>query len=253
MDASFKAITSNIRFDNPKDVENSWTHRRVLLSNILQSHHPAILATQEGREPQLRDLSSLIPNLFLVDQHREWIEERMYPCLFVDTNIFKIQSSGDFWLSETPDIAGSHSFGSAFPRLCTWMKASGFNQNWLFMCTHLDHMEAKTREAQTQVIIKKAKELKHADEYLVLMGDFNDSPASRTRELLTNHLNLFDAWSAPEESTHHPFTGHFPQGQRIDWILADQKDLIQKIYLDKSSRENLWPSDHFPVIAEIRI
>ena len=140
-------LTCNIRFDNPADGANSWPHRRLFLRDILLSHSPDIIATQEGRFHQLQDLESLLPDYELVDDHRAWIGERMYPTFFVKKNRFEKMRSEDIWLSETPGVAGSRSFESAFPRLMTWMKIQPVNsQNDLWLVnTHLDHIKDETR------------------------------------------------------------------------------------------------------------
>jgi hypothetical protein len=114
-------ISSNIRFDNPHDGTNAWSHRRINLTNTLLFHAPEVIATQEGRYDQLKDFEGLLQNYFIVDDHRSWIKERMYPTFFLKKKAFELIKSEDIWLSETPEIAGSKSFGSAFPRLA-WGK-----------------------------------------------------------------------------------------------------------------------------------
>lgn len=129
------------------------------MRDILLSHSPDIIATQEGRFHQLQDLNSLLLDFELVDDHRAWIGERMYPTFFVKKNRFEKMKSEDIWLSETPDVAGSRSFDSAFPRLMTWMKIQPVNsQNDLWLVnTHLDHIKDETRLGQVQVLSKELK------------------------------------------------------------------------------------------------
>lgn len=253
MDASFHVISSNIRFDNPADGDHCWNNRRTLLAAILNSYRPGIIATQEGRLPQINDLASLLPNLSLVDHHRDWIHERMYPCLFIDEKRFELKKSGDIWLSETPHVPGSIAFGSSFPRLCVWSQLQHKNENILVVNTHLDHTDPSIRFKQAQVLTREIKKVIEGNEFLMLLGDFNDHPNSEVREHFVKELSLEDPWTHAESSSHHPFTGNSAIGTRIDWILLSDLTRSHRIFYDTTSRDNIWPSDHFPVICEFKV
>lgn len=252
-------ISSNIRFDNPADGANSWPHRRTLLAQTLLSHRPDIIATQEGRFHQLKDFEELLKDYDIIDPHRSWIKERMYPTFFIRKNAFEFIKSEDLWLSETPNVAGSFSFGSAFPRLMTWMKIQPKNSdvNLLVVNTHLDHVKAETRAEQIKVLTEQVKRVKDERSKLIIMGDFNDSPESDVRKELTNAFSgLQDSWKLfhdQEETSHHAFNGECQNGARIDWILVDQKIHIDNCFLEKSTIEGKYPSDHFPVVCKISL
>ena len=110
----FKVISANIRFDNPKDGKHDWNGRREIISKVINNYDTDLLGTQEGWQPQLNDLNSLLTDLEIVDSHRQWIEDRMYPSIFVNPTKIRVIDSGDVWLSETPYVAASKSFGSSF-------------------------------------------------------------------------------------------------------------------------------------------
>ncbi len=250
-------ITSNIRFDNPSDGLHSWTYRKDLLAQTLLKHSPDIIATQEGRYDQLKELESLLTGFVLIDQHRSWIKERMYPSFFIRKNTFEICQSGDAWLSETPTIAGSSSFESAFPRLMTWLhvQVKGTQQKFFIVNTHLDHIKESTRLCQIHVLNQEIDHLWDKLSYLVVMGDFNDSPDSDARKILDQKFQLKDAWKyfhSFEESSHHAFKGEVQNGTRIDWIMLDSRIKIEKSVMDKSNEQGKYPSDHFPVMCEIK-
>lgn len=252
-------ISSNIRFDNPADGANAWPLRRNILTEILLKHSPDIIATQEGRFDQLLDFKEALSDFDIVDPHRSWIKERMYPTFFIRKDAFELIKSEDIWLSETPDVAGSASFGSAFPRLLTWMKIQPKNskRNLIVVNTHLDHVKAETRSEQIKVLGKEIKKLLDPSSKLIVMGDFNDSPESTTREILLKEFpDLIDSWklfNSREETSHHSFNGICENGSRIDWIMT-QKDLtIEECILDKSTAAGKYPSDHFPVVCKIKL
>lgn len=252
-------VSSNIRFDNPADGPNSWIHRKALLSQTLLAHGPDLIATQEGRFEQLKDFLSLLPGYDLVDQHRSWIGERMYPTFFIKNSSFELLKSEDLWLSETPGIAGSLSFGSTFPRLMTWMKVQpcGSKKNLIVVNTHLDHVRAETRKEQALVLVREIRRILEPQNRLIIMGDFNESPKGEVRNILLGEFpELIDTWRLfhnMEETSHHAFNGEVQNGSRIDWILVDGSLEIKSAFLDKTHERGKYPSDHFPMVCELSI
>lgn len=257
--AFMRIASSNIRFANPADGVNDWSERRLLWTSMVLEFAPWILGTQEGREPQLRDVATLLSSYTLIDNNREWIEERMYPCLFVNQNFVEVTNSGDVWLSRTPEVPGSKSFDSAFPRLCTWIEAKIKNtQTEIFVInTHLDHVQAATRAKQIEVLIEAIEQNNSKNAPVFLMGDFNEDPTGDVRALINQKLpNLIDPWQMlelAEETSHHKFCGTNERGARIDWILCDKTISPISIELDKRCDGKTWPSDHFMVKAQFKL
>lgn len=252
-------MSTNIRFANPHDGENDWIHRKEFLGELIHREAPALLGSQEGREPQLRELAELLPDHIMVDGHRDWITERMYPCIFIQKDRFDILSSGDIWLSETPDVPGSKSFNSAFPRLCTYahLYDKELEMNLTYANCHLDHMEEETRIEQAKVLCKEINNIKKEGSPLVLSGDFNTSPHGPVRKVFEEGLcHLQDPWfllEKEEETSFHKFDGVDPDGSktRIDWILHESPLKHDDIYLVKDNKEGRYPSDHFFVVSRL--
>lgn len=253
-----KLISSNIRYENANDGIHAWENRRPLMQKIISDFHPDILATQEGREKQIKSLAQDL-SLTLVESHRDWIADRMYPCLYVNEEQIKVNKSGDIWLSETPATPGSFSFKSAFPRLCTWIQVTHLvnNQDYIVVNTHLDHVLEETRLEQIKVLIREVENLNTEGLPLILMGDFNDSPESPVRKTILDSLDLKDPWieeGFPEETSHHGFmvnNGEQMSGYRIDWILVPQAFAVEGIRLEKKSFNGIYPSDHYPLLATV--
>lgn len=227
--------------------------------DVLLKHSPDIIATQEGRINQLKDMEQGLKDFKLVDQHRSWIGERMYPSFFIRSSAFEYLSSGDKWLSETPDIAGSVSFESTFPRLMTWtsLQIKNTTQKLMLVNTHLDHIKPETRVHQARVLTHEIKRSWKGECPLIIMGDFNEGPAGTVRAVLLDEFeNLKDAWqlfNTEEETSHHAFKGESQNGSRIDWILVGGKLKIESCKMDKTSRNGLYPTDHFPIVSNISL
>lgn len=250
-----KIISSNIRYENDLDGIQSWENRRPLLQKIFNDFAPDILGTQEGRFLQTKSLANNL-NLKLVESHRTWIENRMYPCLYLNEKKINLHNSGDVWLSQTPHLEGSTSFKSAFPRLCTWMKITHIESNldYIVLNTHLDHVLEETRIEQINVLIHEIKLINDKNLPLILLGDFNDAPSSMIRKTIIEKLQLKDPWielALPEETTHHAFLGDKGNGERIDWILIPENFKTEEIFLEKRSFNSIYPSDHYPLLATL--
>jgi endonuclease/exonuclease/phosphatase family metal-dependent hydrolase len=252
-------ITCNIRFDNPADGENAWPHRRSFLSETILKHGPSILATQEGRIQQLRELKDSLSTYQIIDPHRSWIAERMYPTFFIQNSQFEFLGSGDLWLSETPEIAGSLSFESSFPRLMTWthLQIKNSLEKFFVVNVHLDHIKENTRLKQTEVMLNQIDRYWDKLSHLIIMGDFNDAPHGSVRKLINQNLPfLIDPWmnfNEKEETSHHGFKGIEENGSRIDWILVPKNLQVEKLIMDKSHQRGKYPSDHFPIVCQIRL
>jgi endonuclease/exonuclease/phosphatase family metal-dependent hydrolase len=126
---------------------------------------------------------------------------------------------------------------------------------------HLDNISQNSREKSVQLLMKKIA-ARQTNEPFIMMGDFNmeiQNPAMRwlsrigiTRPLLAS----FDVWQAihPNRSigTRHGFTGHL-SGPQIDHIRLSSSLHAMDARIDNHNRNGRYPSDHFPVVANIRL
>ncbi len=254
MTCVLSVISSNISYDEPRDDVHSWENRRDFLASLLLDYSPDLLATQEGKLPQIRDIDDRLTGLKCVDEHREWDESLMYPCLFYNPDRLTLKESGDFWLSESPLTRGSRSFGSTFPRLCTWAQ---FDEGIFAINVHLDNSNSDTRLCQIRVLMQQLEKQRASGNAVVLMGDFNESPECPVRALLNKEWpELTDPWlelGHAEESSHHHFYEEIDYGSRVDWILVNEQLEAQEILMDKSQSESgIYPSDHYILKATFR-
>ena len=244
--------SSNIRYAEPNDEPQSWGNRRDFLAERLLEFEPDLLATQEGRKWQIDEITERLSGLTRIDGHREWMPALMYPCLFYNEKKLTLRESGDIWLSESPSQIGSRSFGSEFPRLCTW---ATFDEGLFAVNVHLDNEHADTRLHQIRVLLQQIRELEQPTRSALLMGDFNEAPDGPVRAVINKEWpELADPWLAlglAEDSSHHCFGESMDYGSRVDWILAGPSLVSQKVFLDKARSQNgIYPSDHYILKAQ---
>jgi endonuclease/exonuclease/phosphatase family metal-dependent hydrolase len=176
----------------------------------------------------------------------------MAPILF-RKSVFQLVRNECFWLSETPHIAGSRSWGSVFARTATWVelihRPSG--KSLVFLNTHFDYqpgaIDASARLLRNWI----SREERNLP--LVVTGDFNAGNDSDAYRQLTAGGPLVDAYrqahrGGADESTYHGF-GRAPESAPIDWILVSGHFKVVDAAVDRSREGKLFPSDHYPITA----
>jgi len=252
-----RVMTFNLRFENDRDGKNAWIYRRDLVVEIIHRYCPAILGTQEGKWSQLAYLCDNLP------EYEAWLPGRtpdkdiQCPTLFFKKDRCQVkEGGGDFWLSKTPDIHLSKNWDSAFPRMISYAGICDKNKDYMLVVavTHLDHVGIEARYEQAKIVADWAS---RQVEPVILMGDFNDDPASSVHEVLTApETDLNDTWKVmgcaedAESYTHHGFNG-IPQLSRMDWILVDSRFKVSGARIVHDQFNGRYPSDHFPYMADI--
>jgi endonuclease/exonuclease/phosphatase family metal-dependent hydrolase len=249
-----RVLTFNLRFANPLDGPNIWEHRRELVVETILAVHPDLVGTQEGTVPQLDYLTGHLPGFVPLTAHRQVDPTCQYPTIFYRQG-FQVKDSGEFWLSETPKVHRSLSWGSAFPRMVTYglFQEPGRDLWFYFSDTHLDHISALARVHGARLIREFFAD---QDRPLILAGDFNEPPDGAIFQEFTGPgRGLADTWRAlhppgQDPPTQHHFDG-LPRGHRIDWILATPPFRVTKAAVVRYNSAGRYPSDHFPYIAEV--
>jgi endonuclease/exonuclease/phosphatase family metal-dependent hydrolase len=250
-----RLMTFNLRFATPVDGPNEWEFRKDLVVEVILNHMPDLLGTQEGTVPQLCYLEEHLPGYRPLTAHRQVDHTCQYPTIFYRADRFNVQESNEFWLSETPAVHRSLSWGSAFPRLATYglFRENGRATSFYFINTHLDHISEAARLEGALMIRNFFFSLNLP---IILVGDFNEPPEDPVyQELLGGDSPLRDTWrtmhpQAEEATTQHGFDGEL-KGHRIDWILVTPPFQVRRAAIVADSQEGRYPSDHFPYEAEV--
>jgi endonuclease/exonuclease/phosphatase family metal-dependent hydrolase len=248
-------MTFNLRFATPVDGANEWQFRKDLVVDIIRRHTPDLLATQEGTVPMLRFLEAQLPEYLPLTAHRRVDETCQYPTIFYRAGHFEVQESWEFWLSRTPAVHRSLSWGSAFPRLATYglFQEEGRTEPFYFIDTHLDHISSEARLQGARMIRDHFMPLGRP---LILAGDFNEAPQQPVyQELIREGGPWVDTWRAvhapaEEATTQHGFNGE-ARGTRIDWILVTQPFRVRRAAIVADNQDNRYPSDHYPYEVEV--
>lgn len=266
-----KVSTFNIRgdFDLEKasrDAEawNSLTdrHRRDHVARLISEMAPDVMGVQEAFVHQLHDLEASLPGYAYYGIGRDDGREAGETCaIFYRTDRFQPGKQGTFWLSESPDVAGSKFPDAACTRIASWIVLSdrfAGGTEFLVVNTHWDHVSGNARRHAAEQIRRELSRLAEGRPTLVL-GDMNareeDPPLAILRgEVGDTSSPLIDAFRSvvpvrgTQEATFHNFRGQ-AEGSRIDFILHSDTWQATKAEIIRTRYDQEFPSDHFPVLT----
>jgi len=264
-------MTFNIRYGTAQDGENQWTARRDMLFDLVRAQNADIIGLQEALDAQIREIAAAAPGYAVVGVGRDdALAKGEYSAILFKTDRLHVAESGTFWFSDTPEVPASKSWGNNITRICTWARfvdrdGRGF---WHFNL-HLDHQSQPSRERSTELLRRRIEARAFPREPVVVTGDFNvgeNNPALRTlvpaprsdgasARTAAPFLDTFRVLH-PDERVAGTFTGFkFGQvnGDKIDYILVQPGTEVLSADIVRTSRADRYPSDHFPVVARVRL
>lgn len=256
-----KIMTFNIRADNVLDVNNRWGKRAGLVYETMKHYDCDIIGLQEVTEKMHRDICNNMKDYTIVGVGRT-------KKLFSEKNSLLIKKQytvlehETFWLSKTPSKSGSTVWYSLFPRICTTAVcelASG--KRIRIYNTHLDCLFPKAREFGLKKIVEAMEKYYEKDHLpCILMGDFNATPNSKVMKKFKSgqysSKKLFAVQdvdkSLYDKSTMGMFKGK-EHGGHIDYIFVSEEFEIKHAEVMKYNKAGKYPSDHYPIVAEVKI
>ncbi|MFS0771941.1 endonuclease/exonuclease/phosphatase family protein [Sphingomonas sp. 1P08PE] len=250
--ADLTVMTFNVRVPVASDGANDWPHRRALMAQTIRRARPDVIGMQELHAAQAADLIAQLPGYRWFGRDRRGGHGDEHMGIFYRTDRWRVEADGDFWLSDTPGVPGSITWGHPYPRMVSWGRFVGSDGTHRFTLfnTHLPYRidDEVARERGARLI---AARVAATPGPVVLTGDFNTVAESPTHAVLAGTLT--DAWQVAfrkkgPAATFHGFTG--TPDRRLDWIWT--RGLVpMKVRTLTDHRGALYPSDHFPVVAEL--
>lgn len=255
-----KVMSFNIRLDLKSDGENWWEKRKDKVAGLVNYYEADFVGLQEVVHNQLLYLKDSLRGYGFIGVGRDNGKEAgEYSCIFYRKDKYTVVEQSTFWLSPTPGVP-SKGWDAALNRVCTYglfKNNKTKNLIWVFN-THFDHMGKLARLESAKLIIKKINELNTKNYPVIVSGDFNsrpgDGPAQYMMANMQNSRSISkmvygaaDTWNA--------FKFHEKPDGCIDYIFVsnDKRITVSKFATITDSYEMKYPSDHFPVLANINI
>ena len=252
-----------------------WENSRDILAQMIVDADWDIFGVQEGGNLVREELPKLVKQK---GGKYKWWFQRPNPAVpeKEDTNLangmvwrsdrFKVSNKQVFWLSPTPDTPSK----AWEEKVKHWrfvmsadVKDKKTGVEFIFMVTHCPLMRS-TREKSAKLIIEREKAMNPENKTVIFVGDMNSQPEMPYSQIIRTHFT--DTRDIAEVKSEVAGTMNGAEGVKIN-----QKRTIDHIYIRgnnpkykvltnkvldnryKVGDEMLYPSDHCPVEATIRL
>ncbi|QCX81010.1 Endonuclease/Exonuclease/phosphatase family protein [Streptomyces sp. YIM 121038] len=254
-----EVMTFNLRYASPTP-PNAWPERRPVTRELLHRARPHVIGTQEGLYQQVRDIAEdLGPHYAWIGTGRAGGSRDEFMTVYYDTRRLTPVAYEHFWLSDTPEVIGSNTWGGGSVRMVTWVRFHDrrTEREFYFLNTHLDNHSQYARTRAAHLISDRLSALDRTVPKVVT-GDFNVAAHKNPVYETLLKAGLVDTWDAADErgkqyATFHGYKPLVPDGDRIDWILATPAARVHAAAVNVFSLDGQFPSDHLPVQASLTL
>ncbi len=253
-------MTYNLRYP-ADDPGHLWEQRRPAMAALLNMELPTVIGVQEGYVRQLRDVVADLPDGYdWIGEGRDGGGSGECTAIVYDGTRLQPLDHAHLWLSDTPDVPGSATWGNTIPRMATWVRFRDTASvgEFIVLNTHLDHRSEPARRRAAQLLASTVESFGAAQ--TVVTGDFNAAAGeSAAYETLVAGAGLSDAWHTarrrltPEYGTYGGYRTPALDQPRIDWILTTAEIETEAIAINPTAIDGRFPSDHLPVHANVQL
>jgi endonuclease/exonuclease/phosphatase family metal-dependent hydrolase len=253
-----KVATFNLRWANPNDLGNLWKDRAPHVIQLIQFHQIGIVGTQEGLHHQIQQMSEGLGFDYLGVGRDDGAEKGEFSAILFNPKLYQLEDSGTFWLSPTPEKP-SKGWDASLNRICSWgrFKAKDGQRFYVFNI-HYDHLGQQAREESSKLVARKIQEINRKNLPVVWMGDFNVTPDNPAYLSIVSDPLWKDARLISRVAAYGP-SGTFngfdweknPEGI-IDHIFVQGKLEVLRHGILTDNYGKKYPSDHFPVLTEVK-
>jgi endonuclease/exonuclease/phosphatase family metal-dependent hydrolase len=259
-----KVMTFNIRYDNPADSFNAWPYRASFVCRFLNNEEPDLFGMQEVLASQYEYLDSAMTDYNSVSVGRtDGVKAGEMNPVFFRKDRFELIRTRTFWLSDTPQTAGTKAWGANLPRIVTWVELSekSTHKHFYFFNTHFAHDSDSARIMSAGLLLNEVDSIATGFPFIIT-GDFNMLHSSRGYEILTGPYEsvplLSDSYAITDKRpigpayTFNGFSDSTSAG-RIDYIFVRYglKVRDHRTYIRKE--HGIYISDHWPVMATVSL
>jgi endonuclease/exonuclease/phosphatase family metal-dependent hydrolase len=259
-----RVMSFNLRYDTPNDSANAWPNRKDWVAGLIRFHGADVVGVQEALAHMLTDLDARLPGFARVGVGRADGRTRgEFSAIFYRTDRLALLDSGTFWLSPTPEVAGSKGWDAAIERVATWARfrdrLTGCSH--LQLNTHVDHIGEQARQESARLIRRRLAQLANGLP-IVMTRDLNSTPTSGAYRILTRDTvagatpPLADAMLTSRSGHYGPTSSWtafraIEPGRRIDYVLVSAPVTVSSHGILPDSWNGRFPSDHLPVLAAL--
>lgn len=198
-----KILSFNLRYDVSSHKLLSTEVRGKNLLKIIDKYDPDSISFCEATDNWMRYLRDAMKQKgydyigvgrdYGKDNASDKGNQNEHSPVFYKADKYDLIDSGTFWLSTTPEVAGSKSWDSADKRICSFavLKNKKSGEVFAHLSTHLDHESEDAKFNGVMVIETYVREIlkKHGNIGIVLSGDFNTKINSQPYESVATFMD----------------------------------------------------------------
>lgn len=249
-DGNITVFCLNLRFGLADDGPHNWEFRKHAYPSLIKQHPADFYAFQEANDFQTTYLQGLLADYDVVGQRSNAPDAWQNNVIFYHRR-WTCRGSEHFYLSDTPDVPSKFK-DSQWPRQCTLGIFQRDHLQLTVATTHLD-FNSDVQQKSAVLIINRLKHTAQNHRPVILMGDFNADPDSTCMAAFTDGpVGLKSAFGPHQMGTYHNFQGT-AKGEPIDWILYGGPIEKRDAKIVTASVADIYPSDHFPLVATFSI
>ena len=265
-----RVMSANIRItglEADAGTVNEWDSRKEYMIEVIRSYTPDIIMMQEVIYDSYAYCKEQLSDYFAfgfegpeMDPFTEGYHFIGKNVIFFSRERYEFISAGCYWLSEDPVIGGSISWETNRARHANWVRVLDrkTGKQMRLIDIHLDHKSQEAKVNQAKLIVHEAAQYGEGFPQIIC-ADFNSRKDSeQVQHFVANGwTDCYDQLNGGVEfgRTAHGFMGFdYPKpGARIDYILTKgaAKAVSCQVLTDHCG--DMYPSDHFFMLAEIEI
>lgn len=244
LQCDFNVMTFNVRYPAASDTgEKAWSNRRKAVYAMIKDRKPMVIGVQECYLSQRADILANCSGYRAYGVGRDDGKEKGESMsILYDVTKVKLEDSGTFWLSPTPDKP-SKGWDAACNRTATWaiVKITDTGKRFFLVNTHLDHVSTVAQEEGMKLIKSRIDALNTDSLPAIVMGDMNVDGSSPI-------FNVLGMKNSREEAkvTDNVYTFG---SKYIDHIFYKGLDVVAYETLNGYWEGTNYLSDHKPVMS----
>lgn len=255
---SFQIATYNLRLNLASDGPNAWPLRAEAVKALIRYHEFDVFGTQEGLPEQIDELARMDEFAHVGVGRDDGKRAGEHSAIFFRKARFEALSSGDFWLSQTPDVPSKGWDARCCNRLASWVQLRDreSQRRFFVFSVHFDHEGEVARKESAKLLLHKVKEIAGTAP-VICLGDFNSTP--ETEQIQRMQAALRDAYRVSQSPPYGPvgtfnaFKIDAPMTARIDYLFLSPGITVLKYGVLSDSQAGRFPSDHHPVLLRVRL
>ncbi|MBM9594970.1 endonuclease/exonuclease/phosphatase family protein [Rhodobacteraceae bacterium MCCB 386] len=263
---AWRVATHNVHYILLRRPEGSWSvadweRRRPALDAAFKAIEADIFAFQEMESFAGGDDASVNLALdYLLERNPDYAaaavgDWRRFPStqpILYRKGRLRLVDQGWFFFSETPDVIYSRTFDGSYPAFASWAafvpEEGGPEVHVLNV--HLDYSSRTNRARSVALVRERVAGLLEAGRTVILLGDLNERAGSDVHRSLEQAGLRF----APVEGATYHFNRGINLFGAIDHVATTADvELVGEPVVLRQRFGGAWPSDHYPVVADVRL